>query len=473
MSLAYLDTPAQAIRDTPCSRDSEQAVLGAIFLSPRLLLDLADVRVDDFLFPSHRDILEAMRAVDAVDVITVGDEMRNRGTAGRLDGGEAYFAVLFAKASDLMFPHHLAIVREKALARRLIAACAEVMARAYGGVPVAELVADHRVELAGLELDGKEGGPLRISESIDAAIDYIDQKSKNPERYSIGTGLADFDHHIGGARAGHLVIVAGLPGQGKTSFAEGVALYNGARGVPVLIVSLEMKRQELIERALSSESGIDGRNIVSARLGVEDWHGLMTASERLRQASVWIDDRKMTTSRICSEAMRWREKTRRLKQRAGADGDDRALVVIDYLGLVRADARGENRNLEVAAMTGAFKALAGDLDCPVMLLSQLNRSSAKDKRKPIPSDLRDSGAVEADADMIIFPWRPEADALDKLAPPDVVDATIIVAKHRNGPIGEVEVKFRPSTTQFLDKDFARWTDRFPSHFTEEDTGHEH
>jgi replicative DNA helicase len=240
--------------------------------------------------------------------------------------------------------------------------------------------------------------------------------------------------------------------------------------VPVLIFSLEMKRQELLERALSGQSGIDGRHIVSAQLGVRDWDALHAAGAALREAFVWIDDRKLTTSRICSEAMRWREKTRRRKAKTGDKPDDRALVVVDYLGLVRTDRRGENRNLEVAAMTAAFKALAGDLDCPVMVLSQLNRSSAKDKRKPVQSDLRDSGAIEADADMVIFPWHPEADEGDKRMPPEIIDATIIVAKHRNGPMGEVDVKFRPSTTQFLDRDHDRWkaapNGEFPAHYTD-------
>jgi replicative DNA helicase len=459
-------------REMPWSKDSEQAVLGAILLAPRLLTELADTRVDDFMLPQHRDVLEAMRAVEAVDAITVADEMTKRGTLSRLQGQIAYFSELANKGSDVMFPHHLGIIREKALARRLIAACLETASRAYGGAPVTELVADQRVNLAGLELDGKEGGPVRIADSIDAAIEYIDQKSQNPDRYTISTGLADFDHTIGGARAGHLVIVAGLPGMGKTSFAENVAIHNGARRTPVLIFSLEMKRQELIERALSAGSRIDGRKIVSARLDVDDWKALGPAAEDLRRSWVWIDDRKLATSRICAEAMRWREKTRRLKRKENPDADDRALVVIDYLGLVRVDARGENRNLEVAAMTGAFKALAGDLDCPVMLLSQLNRSSAKDRRKPIPSDLRDSGAVEADADMIIFPWRDEPDNVDKIAPPEYVDATIIVAKHRNGPVGEVPVVFHPSTTRFLDRDHDRWKGapnaEFPAHYTDPD-----
>lgn len=471
MSAQLHAVPADGIREPPHSKDSEMAVLGAVLLYPRFLADLADTRVDDFFFPVHRDILEAMRAVDAIDAITVCDEMDRRGTSKRLEDGSIYLGRLAASGSDFMFPSHLAILREKALARRLIAGCLEAASRAYSGTPVADLLADHRVTLAGLELDGKDGGPLSFAETIDAALDHIEAKAVNPERYVVGTGLADFDHQIGGLRSGNLVIVAGLPGSGKTSWAENVAIYNGGRRVPVLIFSLEMKRQELIERALSGESGIDGRNIVSARLAAPDWEGLHAAGNALRKASVWIDDRKHRTSRLCSEAMRWREKTRRLRRKENADADDRALVVIDYLGLVRADRPSENRNIEVAAMTAAFKALAGDLDCPVMLLSQLNRSSAKDKRKPIPSDLRDSGAIEADADMIIFPWRPEADDVDKVVPPEIVGATIIVAKHRNGPVGEVPVLWKPTTTQFLDRDHDRWKGAtngdFPRHYTDE------
>jgi len=464
--------PADGLREPPFSKDSEMAVLGAIFLAPRLLAELADTRVDDFMLPAHRDVLEAMRAVEAVDPITVADEMSKRGTLARLPGQIAYLGDLATKgSSDAIFPHHLGIVHEKALQRRLIAACFEIASRAYGGAQVSELVADHRVQLAGLELDGKEGGPVRIADSIDAAIDYIDQKSQNPDRYQIGTGLADFDHDIGGLRSGQLIIVAGLPGMGKTSFAEGVALHNGGRGIPTLIFSLEMSEQELLERALSAESGVDGRKIVSARLDVDDWKGLGSATEKLRRSWVWIDDRKLTASRICSEAMRWREKTRRLRLKENANADDRALVMIDYLGLVRSSGHAENRNLEVAAMTAAFKGLAGDLRCPVVLLSQLNRGSAKENRKPIPSDLRDSGAIEADADMIVFPWRPEPDGVDKIAPPEYVDATIIVAKHRNGPIGEVPVVFHPSTTRFLDRDHDRWKGApngdFPRHYTDE------
>lgn len=420
-----------------------------MLVSPYLLSELSDVRVDDFLAPAHRDVLEAMRAVEAVDVITVAEEMKRQGTHGRLPNGEGYLLTLTAQASDLMFPHHLAIVVEKALARRLIAACSEALSRAFSGHLVTEIVADHRVALASLELDGKSGGPVSLADSVDAALALIEKKCVTPENYRLGTGLRDFDAEIGGMRDGQLVVVAGRPGKGKTAFAQGVALHHGGNQVPVLIFSLEMKRQELIERALSAESGIDGRRIVAASLKLADWEALKPAGDRLIASQVWIDDRKLTTARICLEAMRWREMTRRMRIKAGAGEDDRALVVIDYLGLVRSDMRAENRNLEVAAMSAAFKGLAGDLNAPVMLLAQLSRASERDKREPMLSDLRDSGAIEADADMVIFPWRDDS-VLDVTS--DSVDASIIVGKHRNGPIGKIAVRFRPKTTQFLDID---------------------
>jgi replicative DNA helicase len=442
------------LREPPWSKEAEMAVLGAVFIAPRVLGEaMGDLRPDDFFLPAHREILSAMRAVEAPDVVSVADELKVRGMLPRLENGEGYlFALANAVPTAENVGHYAAIVKERSLARRLIASCLEVTSRAHSGTEIVDLIGEHRTQLAGLELDGKAGGPVKLSDAMDGVLDAIESRARSPEKYAIGTGLDGFDAGIGGMRAGQLVIVAGLPGQGKTSFAEGVALHNGDLGVPVLIFSLEMKLHELVERALSAKSGIDGRRIVAATgLDYDTWKtGIHPAASKLRKSTVWVDDRKLSTNRICAEAVRWREKTRRERVKSGST-DDRALIVIDYLGLVRSDQRSENRNLEVAGMSASFKRLAGDLDCPVMLLSQLNRLPAREKRKPVPSDLRDSGAVEADADMIIFPWRPEPSEEDVRNPPFEIDATIIVAKHRNGPIGEVDAVFRPSTTQFLDR----------------------
>ncbi|TAL28979.1 MAG: hypothetical protein EPN98_21290 [Phenylobacterium sp.] len=461
-------------RSAPYSEESEKAVIGALFMVPRLLPDLADVRADEFLKPIHREILEAMREVDAVDPIAVAERMKQRGSYQRFGGlgVESYFVESLGYANPVVFDHHLAIVRERAVARRLIATCAETMARAYGGADMEELLPEHRRQISSLDVQGG-GGPIRIGDALDPALEQIEKKAANPDGYQIKTGLADFDHVIGGVRAGQLVIVAAQPGFGKSAFAEQVAIENAKRGIPVLVFSLEMLRQELIERALSSESGINGRKIVTGKLDYSDWRsGLLPAAEKLRGLPIWIDDRRnLTHTQICAEARRWREKFTRGRLVPGTqDPDDRALVEIDYLGLVRSADRTQNREREVAAMSSAFKGLAGELGLPLILISQLNRGSAKEARKPVPSDLRDSGAVEADADMIIFPWRDPLTEAEAEAPPEIQEAAIIVAKHRNGPTGEIPVRWRPSTTQFLDKDFERFTGGHggQQHFTDTD-----
>jgi len=464
------EDPTEA-RESPHDFAAERSVLGAILLAPLLFSDLRGQLVtDEFFLPAHREVWDAMGAVAGrghpIDPVMLADELKARGMLSRLEGGESYLNALANAASipDVV-GHHVGLVKEKATARRLIAACAGAMARAYGGATMDDLLPEVRRQIMAIDASDTNAGPVKMADAIDAAIEHIDAKSRNPNAYQIQSGLADFDRTIGGVgRAGQLVIVAAQPGQGKTSFAENVALHNGSRGVPVLIFSLEMLRQELIERALSGETGIDGRKIVAGILKQADWEAINPAAGRLRQMPVWIDERRtLTADRICSEARRWRERF----ARSGAD--DRALVVIDYLGLVRSAERSQNREREVAGMTRAFKGLAGDLGCPVMLVSQLSRDSAKQARRPILSDLRDSGAIEADADMVIVPWRDPPVGDEARNPPEVQSATIIVAKHRNGPIGEVDVKWRPSTTQFLDNDFERWTGRnHGPHFTETD-----
>lgn len=468
MALALADDPTDT-RETPHDLAAERATLGAVLLSPSLFADLrSDVETDDLFLPAHREIWEAMKAVAGrgrpVEAIMLADELKARGMTARLEGGEGYLAVLAGTGvSSDRVNHYIDVVKEKATARRLIVACADTMARAYGGASMEELLPEVRRRVSEIDVGDRSAGPVSMADAIDPALKYIEDKAANPDAYQIKTGLADFDHVIGGMRAGHLVIVAAQPGQGKTSFAEGVAVHNGERKIPVLIFSLEMLRQELIERALSGEAQIDGRKIISGRLDYDDWKtGLIPAGEKLRKMSIWIDERRtLTADRICSEARRWRE-------RFGRGADDRALVVIDYLGLVRSGERSQNREREVAIMVRGFKELAGEIGCPVMLVSQLSRGSAKENRKPVPSDLRDSGEVEAAADMIIFPWREPLLAAEALHPPKVQDAMIIVAKHRNGPIGEMPVKWQPSTTQFLDNDFDRFSGPSQTHFTETD-----
>jgi replicative DNA helicase len=428
---------------------AEMAVLGAILIVPSSLDEVAaTLLTDDFFLPAHREIFEAMvflaKADKPLDVVTLADELKIRDMLKRLDGQEQYLlklANVVPTASNV--GHYARIVKAKSIKRRLILACAEAMSRAYGDQDLDEILGEHRRAVAGLEA-GEQGGPKRLGDGLLGALEAMEAKCSEPERYAVRTGIQAFDERIGGFKAGQQIVVASNPGQGKTAWAWTTSIRAAMAGIPVLVFSLEMKFQEMAERAVAFSAVVRADKINAGRVTFDEFRQMREATKRLGSLPLWLDDRKVNMRTLASEARRWRH-------RYASSGQ--AMVVVDYLGLVKADRRGENRNLEVGEMSRSLKILAGDLDCPVVVVAQLNRDNMKGgeggkPRKPVLSDLRDSGEVEQNADMVIFPWR-ESGSAPQDAPQE---AWLIVAKHRNGPTGKIPVEWDGRYMAFYDSD---------------------
>lgn len=416
----------------PHSIEAERATLGSLLIAPHRLAELAgSLATDDFFIPAHREIWEAMGACDQLDTVTLMAELETRGVLARMEGGIAYLLALSGSvATAENAPHYARLVREKATLRRLIALALDVSCRAGGDCELGALLTETRAALDKLDVPS-EAGPVRVGDVLGGVQDAIEARAQAPAQHAVMSGLRDLDKVIGGGRGGQQIVIASNPGAGKTSLGWGWALHAAFEGIPALCFSLEMKTQEMVERALTRESRVHG--IARADIDVNGWRDIRAAASRLRPLPLWVEDRKLSLGRIASEARRWRSRFAR---------DGRALLVVDYLGLVRSDLRAENRQLEVAGMSRAFKQLAGDLDLPLLLVAQLNRQNVSGgiPREPVLSDLRDSGAIEQDADIVIFPWR------------DGNEASLIIAKHRNGHTGKVPVRWDGELMSFFDHD---------------------
>ena len=426
----------------PHAIEAERSVLGAVLIVPSCLDDLAPLlNSDSFYLPAHRHIWDALSALrergSPIDILSVEDELKARDTATRLEGGATYLVTLangVPVADNVLY--YARIVREKAILRAVIRVCAEVNSRAYSADAASAAILSSAVtQFADLESAGTTGQPIRLGDVMGAIIDAIRAKAESPEQNSVRTGLEAFDRLIGGFRPQQLVIVAARPGQGKTALAGTIARRAAKAGSPVLLFSLEMALQEMGERFLSAESRVDGHSISSGNMDLEKFRALHPAASKLAGIPLWLDDKLRTIGEISAISRSW-------FRRHGAPN---AIVVIDYLGLIRAGERDETRTLEVGRMAWGAKAVAKELDVPVMLVSQLNRQSEKDNRRPILSDLRDSGEIEQHADMVIFPVRDTSPESGDQGP-----ASLIVAKHRGGPTGEVPVYWHGPTMTFTD-----------------------
>ena len=276
----------------------------------------------------------------------------------------------------------------------------------------------------------------------------MERRAEKPEESLVPTGIKSVDEKLAGFRSNELIVVAANPGRGKTAFAFNMAVRAAVlQKIPTLVFSLEMSLDQLIERAIAGEAKVNGRHVSLGRMTMAQWDRVNQASAVLdvdredRPVPLYVDDRKLTASRICAEARRWRAR----------HPNPRALIVIDYLGLVRPDREERNREREIAKMSGMFKCLSHrtEADCPVVMISQLNRENMKGKdgkpRPPILSDLRESGAVEQDADAVLFPWWE-----GEPAPTGRHPAELIIGKFRNSAKGKAKMDWWPEYTLFTD-----------------------
>ena len=439
----------------PANIDAEKTILGAVLLDNAAHAEAAErLEPDDFSLDSHRRIYLRMSELRdsgrAIDIVTLAEEL-GRYKEVEAVGGVAYLASLTEGLPRRpVIEEYIRIVKDKSLLRRLMGICSQAIARAADQSETAlEVLGDAEARL----LEVSEKGIVRGLEPLDmivansfGSIDNLYKHSR--EVTGLATNFYDLDRDTSGLQKGELIIIAARPSMGKTAFAINIAqnsaVYNKAT---VAVFSLEMSKESLLRRMLSSQARVDQRKLQTGFLGREDQDRLQHALEQLVESSLYIDD----TAGISLAEMR--AKARRLKQTKG--GLD--LVVVDYLQLMSATLpsaggkRYENRTQEVSAISRGLKALAKELDVPVIALSQLSRSSERrgDDKRPLLSDLRESGSIEQDADVVMFIHREAYYNRDEeMAEADKAKSEIIIAKQRNGPTGTVYLNFISKFTTF-------------------------
>lgn len=433
------------MKGAPHNWETERSLLGGILLDSRQVPDLLErVAAEDFARPSHqqlfRILVEMQERHGAVDIVSLLDEVERRSDLGDL-GGASYLAALPSacpSVDNLMV--YAERVREHAVRRRLLEAAQAIVEEVKGGSSdLASLLdgAEKRVFDVSQLSGSRDWFPLSLL--VDEEMRTIEERAAVPgDITGVPTGFVDLDRMLAGLHPSDLLVLAARPAMGKTAFALNIGLHAARKSnVGVGIFSLEMSRQQLATRMLCGEARVDASRVRSGQLDAEDWRRLGEAAEQLHRLPIFIDDTPgLTIAQLRSKARRLRTECPEL-----------GLVVVDYLQLMSGTGgTRESRENAVSAISRGLKILAKDLGVPVLALSQLNRSleSRTDKR-PMPSDLRESGAIEQDADVILFIYRDEVYNDDS---PDKGLAEIIVAKQRNGPIGRVKLAFLGQFTLF-------------------------
>ena len=430
-------------RTMPHDDVAEQSVLGGMLLSKDAIADVVEsLRASDFYKPAHETIYEAILSLyghgSPADAITVADELKKRGELARV-GGAAYIHTLIASVPTAANAQYYAeIVKEHAIMRRLIEAGTKIAQLGYANeTEVDTLVDQAQAEIYAVTDDNAKEDYVSFSEALEETINEIDANSNRPDGvYGVPTDFIEFDELTGGLHGGQMIVIAARPGVGKSTLALDIARSAAIHHqMTTVFFSLEMSRTELAMRILSAEGKISMGRLKKGDLDTEGWTNLATLQGRIDSAPLFIDDSPNMT------LMEIRAKCRRLKQR-----NDLKLVVLDYLQLMSSGKKVESRQQEVSEFSRSLKLLAKELDVPVIALSQLNRGSEQrtDKR-PMVSDLRESGSIEQDADMVILLHR------EDMYNPDserVGEADMIIAKHRGGPTRTIPLAFSGKYSRF-------------------------
>ncbi len=430
----------------PQSEASERAVLAAALLAPHVLAQVSGrLEIEDFYLERHQLIYKAMLGLQEdgseIDIRTLQARLELKG-AFETVGGVAYLAGLDLDLPDLgRVETYVEIVKERSVRRRLVLACNEIATGCMeGGFDAAEALAQAEKLIFGLGEEATHRGFSPLAKVYEETVAALEERSGG--LLGIPTGFYDWDNLTQGLVAGNLIIVAGRPGMGKTSFALNVAQHVAIReSKSVGIFSLEMSEQELVQRVMASESDLPFGSLRSGRLTRGQWSQLYDMIRRTTGAPLFIDDSSNPSLLEISS------KARRLKAEKGLD-----LLIVDYMQLMQAGGRYESRQLEISAISRGLKQLAKDLEIPVMALSQLSRQPERraGDHRPQLADLRESGSIEQDADMVCFIYRDEM--YNKDDPENKGLAELIVAKHRNGETGKIDMVFLGENTSFRNLD---------------------
>ncbi len=431
----------------PQSIEAEQAVLGSLLVNPESITKVVDaVHVEQFYRKAHQVIYAAICDLfeknEPIDIVTVSQVLKD---LGKLDGvgGRQYLSDLaMSVATTANIEYYAKTVSEKALMRALIQAGTEIVQTCYEEID-ADLAVDKAERLIfGIAQNRDLGSLTAVGDIVNDSFARIEKRYEQRDSLSgLSTGFYDLDEMTSGWNRSDLVILAARPSMGKTAFVLNLAQHAGVQeGAPVAVFSLEMSKEQLVQRLLCSEARLDMNKLRTGLLHTNDWSSLADAMGRLGEAPIYIDDTPAVT------VLDIRAKCRRLK----TELKDLGLIVIDYIQLMQGRKGGsDNRVQEVAEISRGLKTMARELNVPVIALSQLSRAvESRPNKRPMLSDLRESGSIEQDADIVMFIYR------DEYYNPESEhkgEAEIIIAKQRNGPVGTVELLYQASITRFLNK----------------------
>jgi replicative DNA helicase len=427
----------------PHSREAEEAVVGAVLINPEVYYDVAQfLQADDFYIHRHRWIWEAFASLHEqripIDLLTIGEELDRKGQLSEI-GGPAFLTTLVNQVpTSLNAESYGHIVESHSIRRKMITAANSIASLAYNEDTTVDNVMDEAEKAVFGVSERRMHHDLQpISGVLSEYYDRIDELAKRGEDiYGVPTGFIDLDKMLSGLQPSDLLIIAGRPGQGKTGFLLSVAK-NAAltHKKHVAIFSLEMSNEQVAQRLIAQETGIDSQRLRTGKLQENEWPLFAQAIEVLSDTHIFLDDTPAITP------LQLRTKCRRLHLEHHLD-----LIIVDYLQLMGGDTRNENRVQEVSYISRNLKVLARELNVPVLAAAQLSRAvEQRTDKRPVLSDLRESGSLEQDSDIVMFIYRP--DQYEK----DTVKqnlAEIIIAKHRNGPVGSVELVFRNALAKF-------------------------
>ena len=434
----------QIQKKVPHDADAEQAVLSSILMDKDAAAEAFELlKTDDFYSPENREVFRAALQLytkgDPIDVVTVKNQLEENGVFAEIGGVETLANIAAAVGSSVNVKSYAKIVEEKSVLRRLIKLSGELSEISYKGADDINVI-----------LDKAEKGIFdviqnRNTDSFASIMDVAYNTFSNIEKIynsnekitGISTGFTDFDAKTAGLQKSDLILIAARPSMGKTAFVLNVAQYAAVRDhVPVAIFSLEMSKEQLVNRMLCAEALVDAQKVRTGELNSDDWSKLVESMGVLSEAPIYIDDTPGIT------AMEIRAKCRRLKIEKGL-----GLVVIDYLQLMSGSGRSDSRQQEISEISRSLKAIAREIEAPVIALSQLSRAcEARSDHRPMLSDLRESGAIEQDADLVAFLYRDEYYFPEKTEKKN--QAELIIAKQRNGPTGTVNLTWLGQYTKF-------------------------
>lgn len=432
-------------RIPPQDLDAEKSILSCVLLDNNCIMDILEVIASkDFYRDNHRRIFEAMVEMstqkEPIDLVTLVAKLRSNGELDSV-GGIACVSELTDFHSSANAKVYAKIVKEKSIGRELIITSQKISDAAYSGeTPVEELLNSAQRDMINISLKETKSNHVHVKEIVMDVFKSMEKASENPEHVSgLSTGLAEFDKMTGGLQPSDLIIIAARPSMGKTSLALGIADHAGEQDAVVLVKSLEMSKEQLGLRHLTLRAEIEGRRLMSGFVQDSWWPKLTRAASEISKQNMIIDDSSAQTEMdIYNSALKIKREYGRID-----------LIVIDYLQLMRPANKAENRTGEIGQITRGLKMVAKDFNCPVVALSQLNRGveSRSDKR-PLLSDLRESGNIEQDADVILFIYRDEVYNNSPDSPEKGI-AELIIGKQRNGPVGTRKVGFNGQCTKFF------------------------